>query len=410
MKPFYLLIFSGFLFFGCSQHLEDSVVNKHPQINSPAKPADTIASHTAREFTIKPDAVPEKSFTILPAEATTRDGVKATGNLQGRKIILEQPEGESQKRLLIPAGTQKFVLQTLKSERKFSLTFENDIFDLTDRYYTNGVRFDLTSPGLSHSPISRLMITYNHPASTIYSVYLAQNMYTPISTKIPPELSGNDRPYAAYMILGHRKETTDATRKLKITNDITLGVIGSNSLGSLMQQGVHHTLPTNDPPLGWETQINNDIVADFRVQVEKTISGSENFQIGAIAAAEAGTLYDNLMAGFRVHASRNSLSAFTSSFENPKEARRKPELQGYFQGEGRIIGYDATLQGGIFNHDNIYTLQVDQVEHIVLKAEAGVSLRYLQYGLELGQSLLSPEYNGGKMHKWGRITLNFYFR
>lgn len=411
MKLYYLLIFSGFLFSGCSQHPMDSAVNKHPQINSPARPADTIASRPAREFPISRNVVvSDKSVTIIPAEAASREVVTEAANLKGRKIILELPEGESEKKLLIPAGIKQFVLQTAKSERKFSLTFENDIFDMTDRYYTNGIRFEWTSPGLSRSPLSHLMIKYGHPATTTYSVYLAQNMYTPISTKIPPELSGNDRPYSAYMILGHRKETTDATRKFKIINDITVGVIGSNSLGSLMQQGVHHTLPTNDPPLGWETQINNDILADYRIQVEKTISGNENFEIAAVAAAEAGTLYDNLMAGFRVQAGRNSFSGSKRSIENPEKASRKLKLQGYFQGEGRVIGYDATLQGGMFNHDNIYTLETNQVEHLVLKAEAGVEIRYLQYGLELGQTLLSPEYAGGKIHKWGRITLNFYFR
>jgi lipid A 3-O-deacylase len=311
---------------------------------------------------------------------------------------------------LIFDNNLQFVVQRLKAERKFSLTFENDIFDMTDRYFTNGARFEWSGPGLAHSPISRLLFSYGHQATIIFSAYLVQNMYTPISTKIPPTLSGKDRPYAAYMILGHRKEITDAARGLKIFNDITFGVIGPYSLGSLMQQGVHHSLPTNDPPLGWETQINNDVVAGYRLQVEKTLAGNKRIQMDIVTAAEAGTLYDNLMAGFRINAGRNLFCDTEPGNLTPKQDKQMVKLNAYLQCESRFIGYDATLQGGVFNHNNIYNLHPNQIKHLVLKAETGISVRYLQYGIELGQTVISPEYSDGKNHMWGRVTLDFYFR
>jgi lipid A 3-O-deacylase len=406
MKLLNILLLTGFLFLGCSRHSIDSVAPATTQIIQITKPAPKNSPRPVSEF-------PKQSnFVLVPPSAKdsllqeTPRIMSDYVNLKGRKIILELPERMENNRQIALENNPSFVIQRLKAERRFSLTFENDIFDMTDRYYTNGVRFEWTSQILAHSPISRLMFVYNHPAIVSYSVYLMQNMYTPISTKIPPALSGNDRPYSAYMILGHRKEITDTKRKLKVINDITLGVIGAYSLGSLMQQGVHHTLPTNDPPLGWETQVNNDVVAGYRFQIEKAFIGGNKWQLGALAAAEAGTLYDNLMTGFRLETGKDVFK----SAEIPKQHRRIVELQAYFQGEGRLIGYDATLQGGMFNHDNIYTLHADQVEHLVIKAEAGVSVRFLQYGLELGQTLITPEYSGGKIHKWGRITLNLYFR
>jgi lipid A 3-O-deacylase len=411
MKPIYIFLISLFLFLGCSRPPMDLVVAPYTQqLIVATKPANPEASRQAREFPIQ--SIVKTEYLPVKENVSNETHLLPQGSIKKihRQIILELPEGESYKRQISPVNKQQFVFQTLMSERRFSLTFENDIFDMTDRYYTNGVRFEWTSPTLAHSPMNRLMLAYGHPATNTYSVYLIQNMYTPISTKIPPELSGNDRPYAAYMILGHRKETSDAARRFKITNDIIVGVIGSNSLGSLMQKGVHHTLPTNDPPLGWETQINNDVVADYRVQVEKTISGNNNLELGVLAAGEVGTLYDNLMTGFRLETKKNSFSGINQCSETSKLVKHKLGLQAYLQSEGRLIGYDATLQGGMFNHDNIYILKTDQIEHLVLKTEVGVSVRYLQYGLELGQTLLSREYAGGKIHKWGRITLNFYFR
>jgi hypothetical protein len=415
MKTIFLFLFPGFLFLGCSRHLKDPVVPVNPQITSTAKPVVTYIQRQAKEFPVQSNVLSETTTTTTAA--TTKlfsEGlflsIEEIVKPNDQKIILELPEGESHKMQMSKADNQRFVLQSLTAERCFSLTFENDIFDMTDRYYTNGVRFEWTSPGISHSPLSRLLFTFNHQARISFSVYLLQNMYTPVSTKIPPSLSGNERPYAAYMIFGHRKETTDAIRGIKFTNDITFGVIGSYSLGSVMQQGVHSTLPTNDPPLGWETQINNDVAAGYRLQVEKIMAGGKQWQIGALAAAQAGTLYDNLMAGFRLEAGKNMFYVSNNGMEAPKKDKQKVKLNAFLQGEGSLIGYDATLQGGVFNHDNIYTLQPDKIAHLVMKAEAGVEVRYWQYGLELGQTILSPEYTGGKIHKWGRIKLNFYFR
>jgi len=410
MRSVYVFLFSAFLFLGCSKHLTESVVPVKQQIGVTAKPPNTNTSHHAREFSIKSDILTDKSTILKPIEGETPRDIRLRLNLEGKKIILELPESESLKKQINVANNWQVVIHRLKAERKFSLTFENDIFDMTDRYYTNGVRFEWSGPGIEQSPLSHLMFSYGHPAMETYSMYLEQNMYTPTTTKIPPTLSGNDRPYAAYMILGHRKEISDATHRLKIINNITLGVIGSYSLGSLMQQGVHHSLPTNDPPLGWETQINNDLVAGYRLQIEKIMAGNERFQITALAAAEAGTLYDNVMTGVRLSTDRNTLYEIKQGVENEKQGKQKVKLQTYLQGESCFIGYDATLQGGMFNHDNIYTLQSDKIKKMVLKAEAGVTLRYLQYSLEIGQTIISPEYSGGKNHKWGRVTLNFYFR
>jgi lipid A 3-O-deacylase len=406
MKLHYVLLLLGLLFLGCSRHPINFVAPDKTKINQTSKPVEDYTPRLAKEFQIQSDFVTgQLSVKDSLPEETPRISADYA-NLKRRKIILELAEGMENNRQIALENNPSFIVLRLKAERRFSLTFENDIFDMTDRYYTNGVKFEWTSQILTHSPMSRLMFAYNHPATIAYAVYLMQNMYTPISTKIPPALSGNDRPYSAYMILGHRKEITDAKRKLKVINDITLGVIGAYSLGSLMQQGVHHSLPTNDPPLGWETQINNDLVVGYHLQIDKALVTGNNWQLGALAAAEAGTLYDNFMTGFRLETGKDVFSRV----KIPKRQKQKVEFQAYLQGEGRLIGYDATLQGGMFNHDNLYTLHANQIEHFVLKTEAGVSVRFLQYGLELGQTLITPEYSGGKIHKWGRVTLNFYFR
>jgi lipid A 3-O-deacylase len=409
MKLLYLFLFFGFLFFGCNSGPKKTSLPATKKVLASEKPAKPDAIKQAREFKLQANLLPEPLTQDSSTSAANQHAIFSPSLLKRRKIILELPEDRQEKMPIVLTNELYPVIQKVKPERRFSIVFENDIFDMTDRYYTNGIRFEWSGPGLVYSPFSYLMLDYGHPSTNTYSTYLAQNMYTPISTKIPPELSGNDRPYAAYLILGYKKEIIDTKRKLKLTNDIAFGVIGSYSLGSMLQQGAHHTLPTNDPPLGWETQINNDAIAGYRLQVEKSISEGRSWQLSALAAAEAGTLYDNLLAGFQFDAGMNNMYANNFKSESSNHAKQKVKLNIYFRGESRLIVYDATLQGGMFNHKNIYSLHSDQMKHMVLKADAGVLVRYWQYGLELGQTLLTPEYSGGKIHKWGRIALNFYF-
>lgn len=408
MKPIYFFLFIGFLWIGCSRHSQEvSLLPMKLKVTSEIH-TDIGVSMQDKTYPNAKDSIAHYKQNEIHSENIVPHFLKEPNHLRGRKIILELPIGTSPKRIMTLVTNLQFVIQSLPTERRFSVVFENDIFDMTDRYYTNGMRLEWSSPDVAHFPLSRYLIRYNQPAMNTYSIYLVQNMYTPFSTKIPPALSGKDRPYCSYLVFGQRKETTDAIRRLKIKSDIILGVIGSNSLGSFIQKGVHKSLPTNDPPLGWETQINNDVVADYRVQIEKMLSAGKNWQLDVLSAAEAGTLYDNALMGFRIEAGK-SVAYDRASNANSAQKKKKFRVNAFLQGESRLIGYDATLQGGVFNHNNIYTLASNQIERLVMKVEAGLNARYSQLGLELGQTYLTPEYVGGKSHKWGRIALNFYF-
>lgn len=408
MKPLYFFLVTGFLWIGCSRQAQQIDLFSQQSKATTEKHIGIDISRQAKSFPVSQNSIAKSQHMEMHNEVIIPRSVIEPKHLKGRKIILEFPVGTSTKKPIPPVTNLQFVIQALPTERRFSVALENDIFDMTDRYYTNGVRLEWSSPRVAHSPLSRLFVRYGHPAANTYTIYLVQNIYTPISTKIPPTLSGKDRPYSSYMMLGHRRETIDATRQMKITNDIIFGVIGSNSLGSFMQKGMHNTLPSNDPPLGWETQINNDVIADYRVQVEKILTAGKHWQFAVLSAAEAGTLYDNASMGFRIEAGRSVRYNTTSNANSVKE-KNKFCVNVFLQGESRLIGYDATLQGGMFNRDNTYTLASTQIERLVMKAEAGLNLRYRQLDLELGQTYLTPEYTDGKSHKWGRIKLNFYF-
>lgn len=298
----------------------------------------------------------------------------------------------------------RWVEERIDTRSNLSVIFENDLITYanTDRYFTNGVTFRLQSAWISQMKLARLMIPYRHPSRSVYSLQLVQNMYTPRDTRIEPTFD-NDRPYSSILVLGYSKQNIDANRKIKITNEAWFGYLGPYSPGAYLQTLVHKTFPTNDKPLGWESQIKTDVILNYNISLEKTLISRPGFEFSGTALARAGTLYTQGGAGFNMHAGKFESNGMQTL------GPRKSAWQYYFfiHAEGYAVGYDATLQGGLLNRDNIFVLKAGDVRHLVGKADFGFRVSYKGTGIELAQHWLTSEFDGGLSHKWGRIQLIF---
>lgn len=298
----------------------------------------------------------------------------------------------------------RWVEERIDTRSNLSVIFENDLITYanTDRYFTNGVTFKLQSAWISRMNLSRLMIPYRHPSRSVYSLELVQNMYTPRDTRIEPTFS-NDRPYSSILVLGYSKQNIDANRKLKITNSAWFGYLGPYSPGAYLQTLVHKTFPTNDKPLGWESQIRTDVILNYNIILEKSLITRPGLELSGTAVLRAGTLYTQGGAGFNMQAGK------FESYSGPVLNSVKSAWQYYFfiHAEGYAVGYDATLQGGLLNKDNVFVLKGNELKHVVGKADIGFRISYKGTGIELAQHWLTPEFDGGLSHKWGRIQLIF---
>jgi hypothetical protein len=321
-----------------------------------------------------------------------------------RKIVIPVTDAVSRKLLSRKIPGIEWVEQSVDARTILKIHFENDLITYanTDRYFTNGIRFDLQAAWLAGSPIQKLMIPYRHKSFVIYNLSMVQNMYTPTDTRVAPHLS-NDRPYSSVLYFGIRKTVADLQHNLLLSFELNLGYIGPYSLGSSLQSIVHKTFPTNDKPLGWETQINSDIILNYSVQAQQALVKKENLTLLAGLNAEAGTLYTNAGAGLQLQAGK------AEPIFGLMENEEWPELEYYFfaKTDFSFVVYNALLQGGMFNHDNVFSLKQNEIQHVVGNAEAGIHFRLKGIGMEIAQHFISPEYKGGLWHKWGRISLIF---
>lgn len=285
-----------------------------------------------------------------------------------------------------------------------SIVFDNDIFDNTDYYYTNGVNIRLITPLAKQSPLSGLLVGLSKSQINLYGFSIKQNIYTPVNPDIA-EISAGDRPFSAFLTMGQFRESYKLQKNISVKSSINFGVLGPASMGSMVQSSIH-----NIEPIGWNNQIQNNIVFDYSLKLEKGIISTPHFELNVTAGGNLGTLFNKLNSGLYFRT-----GSFIPVFRGPATifgpTTKKSTLQYWFfvSGETNMVFYDATLQGGIFNKSNPYIIQSEDINRFVVNISVGFAMYYKKVGIELQNFYLSPEFKNAYDFRWGRIKLIFQF-
>ncbi|MCU0446910.1 MAG: lipid A deacylase LpxR family protein [Microscillaceae bacterium] len=164
-------------------------------------------------------------------------------------------------------------ISNYNSQNYVRLQWENDIFalrrnELTDRYFTNGIRIDIAGKYLQKLPLSKLLLRFKNPTDELYGLSIGQNMYTPIDlTKT--EVDSLDRPYAGWLYISRSLISNDAMKGQRLTSELDIGVIGEASFARQTQIWFHKNVVPSTIPQGWGNQIRNDLGINYYVKFEK---------------------------------------------------------------------------------------------------------------------------------------------
>ncbi len=292
------------------------------------------------------------------------------------------------------------------------LGFDNDFWDNTDYYYTNGIYLSYSHPFFVKSPLSYLLISNGKSGIDYYGITLVQNMYTSLQTKVD-SIIAEDRPWAAYSMLGQNLISFDPLNKMKHYSEINFGIVGPYSGGGFIQDLVHTILPNNSPPQGWHNQINTDYIIDYQYKLRSLLYETNKFESYVIAGAQVGTLRGNLKWGFGGKYGNFIPFYKDISIYNRKRmttsSTRKIRFNFLVEIETQLIGYDATLQGGITDRNSVYVIPSSQVSRFVIEGIGGLVLSYGRFELQFIQHWKSKEFNTGKDHKYVSVRLKTAF-
>ncbi len=272
--------------------------------------------------------------------------------------------------------------------RLIRFDYANDYFTATDHYYTQGLGLQYFDPALKRSPLMKALVSL--PGSqAYYGLDLRNSGYTPARLTFDAPLIG-DRPFAATLTLGHVRISRDRDRGLTLTARLDAGFIGQAAGGKWQQVGIHRATG-NLLPRGWDNQIRNDLALDYSLRLDKTLAGARYGDFGVYGEATAGTLRDNAALGAFGRVGRI-------------EAGEQRRLYLFGRAESKLIGYDATLQGGLFNRGSPYVLTSPQVRRNVLRADIGLAVDRGRYALIITRTFLSREFVGGLAHQWVELS------
>lgn len=289
----------------------------------------------------------------------------------------------------------------INSTSYFRYNYDNDYFAATDENYTQGYNFELVLKSLEKNPINKLFL--KPESSTIkYGLAIEHIGFTP-NDYVSEDIQIGDRPFSAAIMLKSFVISTNFAKKTRFTSSFSLGIIGPGAFGEEMQVGIHEATG-NKIPKGWKNQIKNDVVINYEVGYEKQL-----FRYNKLIAIQAhsnlkfGTLFTNAAVGLNT-----VIGIIDTPFSKPENTKRF-KLYAYVQPTLNIIGYDATLQGGVFNNKSPYTISSNNIERLTAQYNYGLVLKTKTLYFEYSRSAITREFKSGSSAKYGGIKIGFTF-
>jgi hypothetical protein len=247
--------------------------------------------------------------------------------------------------------------------------------------------------------MSRLLPSIPHSTGQTHGAEVVMDAFTPTDISVT-EIQPRDRPYSGYWYAGQFLLSRQARKGISLRAAIHLGVIGPPAGAGRLQEAIHR-LTDCRLPAGWQHQIRTDLVFDYQLQFRRRLLSVEQLlEVSGVAEVRIGTLYDLLRTGGSLcfgnqHAGRGKRAVAGKAF------RCFVSWQGYLTG----VGYNATLQGGMFNRNSPYTLKPDQMNRVLMEQTVAVVVGWGKVGFSFTQTWQSPEFRGGIPHCWNSLSI-----
>ena len=298
-----------------------------------------------------------------------------------------------------PADT----LRPLSPARWLRYTYANDLLFRTDYYFTQGMTGTLVHPALAWLPVRHLLAAGPRGSTQQHGLTLHYDGFTPLRIQ-DAFIRVGDRPYAAYLYGSFFRSSTQPVRQQRLTTALEIGFIGPAADGKELQTVIHR-VTGNAEPRGWDYQIRNTPIIGYRVAFEKQLLAIDrHVELLTDAEASLGTLYTYAGTGLHLRAGQ-----FNPYFADERNRSARWQLYGEATLAGRLIGYDATLQGALFSNDDPYTLPASAVRRAVLRSSGGLVLSHGELSFAANATWVAPEFTGGRGHRWGQLGIRVGF-
>ncbi len=285
------------------------------------------------------------------------------------------------------------------------LEVENDMLFSTDSYYTAGIGLAYTHKNLRKTLAQLIIKPKSQKVLTFTGFGLEQRIFTPYSITQPDKIE-NDQPYSAYLLATNYTVIVNPEKNLKLSNELGIGIMGPAAGGEQAQTLVHKIV--NSPiPLGWENQLQNTFLIDYRFRIEKGFGGDwlANHLI-PFWGARVGTLTNRVQIGAMLKLGNKQ--KFLRYDQNLDKLQHKFIWEWTFVANLQGVFYDATLQGSMFKDDPNALDNSEKISH-QYQFRTGVNLYYYNFTLRYMLNFNSASFDSAVYHRFGSINIGFSF-
>ncbi|MCU4174925.1 lipid A deacylase LpxR family protein [Marinilabiliaceae bacterium N1Y90] len=293
--------------------------------------------------------------------------------------------------------------QQVINNKVYKLGWDNDVFMMTDYYYSQGLSFHFYNPLLKHNPVNLILLKPKQYDKVIYGFMIDQRTYTPqdISSDV---VQYSDRPYAGVLLLTSKSIAANTDKGWMFASELDIGVMGPAS-GAGHVQYRYHDLSNNQLPNGWVYQQYNWPVINYNFEASKELYSSNSFELYGKGKARVGTLHDDASVSMMLRVGK--MESYMESLGLPLQSNSK-NWQLYFSAEPSLsyVAYNGTLQGGWHRNPKIHYLEYSEMSPIVARVRTGVGLVYKSFGLSFDLFYNTKEFKTGTDH-WYHSTRLF---
>ncbi len=276
------------------------------------------------------------------------------------------------------------------SVKSAGMVWDNDVFFQTDRYYTNGLQVFYKTP--------KAFNLFNKGKITQDAFFIDHKIFTP--AKFNQDNPDFDRPFASSLSISYASTSLDPSKKLRVTHQLQVGLQGRNSGGRTVQNFVHGLLPSSEEIEDWQYQMSTDIIANYSLELEKGFIHDQMFMLNGLAGIEAGAPRLNANIGLHLR-----FGKLFDRFKFEDFAANDWTIFIYSKPTVSLNAYNTLLQGGLFTHEEPFTLS--KINAMTYQIESGLYVAFLDWAIEGSFTYQSPLAQELMLHKWGSIKLSY---
>lgn len=292
--------------------------------------------------------------------------------------------------------------RNIGSEHYVRLNYENDFFAMSDEYYTQGVNVEFVAPVFEKFLLTKLLYR-NKYLPMRAGIALEHQGFTP-SNILKGEVLEGDRPYSSSLMFKTFSIVSNPHTNHRLVTQFTLGVIGPWAMGKEIQIALHERINPDKVPIGWKNQVHNDVILNYQVEYEQGLLIKRNLIVTGKGGVRAGTYNARISSGMTLMA-----GLLDNPFQFANTRDKDFQIYLYAEPQVNLIVFDATLQGGVFNDRNPYTLDRDEISRLVFQQNAGLVVKIKGFTLEYSQTVMTKEFKTGTAHSWGSVRAAMSF-